>query len=112
MSYRLIMFLISIISLAFIVSLSRSIYTLWQKGDLVTQREAILTTRKDENQALSQKLSQVQDEAFIEEQARNKLNLSREGEIVVVLPKDLPVASEAPAPQITPNWQQWWKLFF
>lgn len=113
MSARLIMFFISIVCLIFIVSLSRSIYSLWQRGDLVTQRE----TQKDqvlaENTELQQKLEFVNSTPFVEQEAREKLNLSRGGETVVVLPKDLePVAESSEASELPQNWQQWWGLFF
>lgn len=113
MSSRLITFFISIFSLIFIVSIGRSIYSLWQKGHLVTEREAIRDEFKRENEELKTKLNQVEDPEYIERQAREKLNLQREGEIVVVLPKDLgeeKVTEEKP--EELANWEKWWKLFF
>jgi cell division protein FtsB len=113
MSSRLITFAISIFSLVFIVSIGRSIYSLWQKGSIVAEREAIRDELKKENTELKKKLSDVEDPEYIEQQAREKLNLQREGEIVVVLPKDLGQTEE---PQVVlanePNWKQWWRLFF
>ena len=99
-------------SLIFIIGLSRSIYSLWQKGSLVTEQETQRKKLEAENQVLQRKLAEAQSSPFIEKQARERLNLQREGEVVVVLPKNLPT----PQPQVVtlpvPSWQQWWKLFF
>lgn len=113
MKSRLIMFLISVFCLVFIVSLSRSIYALWQKGGFVAERERARDEFKLKNRALVEDLQHAQSPEFIEQQARQKLNLQREGEVVVVMPQDL----ASPQPQTAveaepPNWQKWWRLFF
>lgn len=113
MSRRLIIFLISVLSLFFIVSLSRSIYSLWQKRSLVQERQVVRDQLTKENQALQKKLSEAESQEFIEREAREKLNLQKVGEVVVILPQDLrssPTAVPAAPPE--PPWKQWWKLFF
>lgn len=113
MKSRLIMFLISIFCLIFIVSLSRSIHSLWQKGGLVAEREQVRDDLKLKNQQLTNELRQAQSPEFIERQAREKLNLQREGEVVVVLPQDLAsLQPQVAAQPELPNWQRWWRLFF
>lgn len=110
---RLITFFVVIISFIFIVQISRSIYSLWQKGSLITEQEAILRQKQAENNKLKQKLSDVESPEFIEKEAREKLNLQKEGEVVVVLPKNLPQAGTATSvSQNLPNWQKWWQLLF
>ncbi len=107
------MFFISLFSLVFIISLSRSIYSLWQKGSVILTEEQIRSERQKENAVLKQKLALVQSSPFIEQEAREKLNLQREGEITVVLPKVSSGSAEKVAQAADlPNWQQWWKLFF
>ena len=67
--------------------------------------------RKKKNEELKKILKSVQSPEFIEKQAREKLNMGKRGEVVVVLPK-----TENQRPKIEneelPNWQKWYKLFF
>ena len=112
MKTRLIMFFISVFSLIFIINLSRSIYALWQKRGIVAERRSVAGQLAQKNQELVQKSQEVESEPFIEKQAREKLNLQREGEVVVVLPKNLGVIENTPPPPQSPNWQRWWKVFF
>lgn len=113
MKSRLITFLISIISLFFIVNISRSIYELWQKGSVLSERQVVHDVLQKENAELEQKLAEAESPEFIEKQAREKLNLQKEGEVVVVLPKNFdqfkPLVEDK---MVAANWQQWWKLFF
>ena len=113
MKSRLIMFFISIFAIAFIVSLSRSIYSLWQKGDVVSERVMALQKLQQENQRLKQELDEVESSEYIEKQAREKLNLQKVGEVVVVLPKNQPILNQPDSPSSSlPNWLQWYHLFF
>jgi len=109
---RLIMFLIVLFSLIFIVNLSRSIYSIWQKGEIVVEREAIKDRLAQDNEQLRQKASQVQSPEFIEKEAREKLNLQKEGEIVIVLPKDVTQSVPTSSVMPLPTWKQWYQLFF
>lgn len=68
------------------------------------------------NRELKNKLSQIQSTEFIEEQARNKLGLSKEGETLVIIPEDIlklvmGVSSSAQISRL-PNWLGWLKLFW
>lgn len=112
MKRRLIIFCISIFSLATIVNISRSIWSVWQKGSIVSEREAVLSELKQENSELKKKLIEVNTPEFVEKQAREKLNLQKEGEIVVVLPKEEVAGVSANLEEEPAHWQKWWKLFF
>lgn len=79
----------------------------------MAERERVKDELKQKNRQLAEELRLAQSLEFIEKQAREKLNLQREGEVVVVLPPDL----ASPQPQVLvetelSNWQQWWRLFF
>lgn len=67
------------------------------------------------NKELKNKLSQIQSPEFIEQQARDKLGLGKEGETIVIIPdeklKSVMGASES-AEIRYPNWLGWWKVFF
>lgn len=71
---------------------------------------------QEENKRLKKRLEEVLELEFIEEVARNKLNLSRPNETVVVIPLETinqVIASnkELEEPKL-PNWQGWLRLFF
>ncbi len=67
-----------------------------------------------ENTRLKKRLGEVTQDDFIEQQAREKLNLARPNETVVIIPQDqidqiaqLYRKTEA---QPLPNWQKWLNL--
>ena len=116
MPFKKIVFFTIIIASFFIINnLVQSIYTLWQKQHLVDSVKKELEREREENEELKRKLSLVKDPDFIEEEARNKLFLTKPGEGVIVISKDaLPATSAA---QITPpdtraNWERWRDTFF
>ncbi len=115
MKQRLITLLIYSASLFIIVNISRSIVSLWQKQHIISEQEQIHKQLEAENKELNQILSQVQSPEFVEKQAREKLNLKRLGEIVVILPEELKQTEIGQEPEeevALPNWKRWWKLFF
>ena len=116
MSVKKIAFFTAIILSLFIINgLVHSIYNLWQKQHLIDEARMELEKEKKENKSLKQKLSVVKKPQFVEQEARNRLFLTKPGEGLVVLPTDnLPAShSSKPNPQdMRPNWQRWWELFF
>lgn len=94
-------------------SLVRSIYDLWKKQDLLVRARLELQRQKKENQEIKSQLSRVDNEKFIEEEARNKLFLVKPGEQEVIIPKDLLSSRSAkPKQDNIPNWRKWRDLFF
>ena len=115
MKKRLINFAILIIGLGLIVNLSRDIWRLLKAGDQVKFAQQRLEEAEKEHQGLLEKEKYYQSEEFVEEEARNKLNMSRPEETVVILPPnvgELVGRVEAKEAEVIPNWQQWFKLFF
>src|SRR3989344_4024287 len=111
---KIIFFTILIFSAFVIKNLVSSIYTLWQKQSLVVQAQKELEKEKNENQRLKRDFIKANTNEFIEEQARSKLLLVKEGEQKVIIPKEL-IASQTAQNKITenePNWRKWWNLFF
>ena len=88
-----------------------------EKTDLPRQQQRgkkNKTKEKNENQRLKRDFIKANTNEFIEEQARNKLLLVKEGEQKVIIPKEL-IASQTAQNKITenePNWRKWWNLFF
>jgi len=112
---KIIFLIILAFSILIINNLVRSIYTLWQKYDLVTLAQKELSKKKQENQRLKSQLSHVQSKEFVEETARNKLFLVKPGEQEVLISEDLIKGSSTPSAQAKksdPNWKKWLELFF
>jgi cell division protein FtsB len=108
-----IIYIVTVIILLVIINnLIRSIYDLWHKQDLLTAAKEKLELEKERNNKLKAELSYVQSEKFIEEQARNKLFMSKPGEQDILIQKNL-IQKEKDKPKIDtrPNWQRWLNLF-
>lgn len=116
MKLRQIIFIaIIVISIFIINNLVHSIYTLWQKKDLVVDARLEMVRQKEKEQELKRKLRMVEDPDFVEQEARNKLFLAKPGEGIVVLSqKDLEASNSGKkkTADTRPNWRKWWELFF
>ena len=109
-----IQILIIIIGIAFIVSLSRSILKMFRASDELRLAEQKIEELQEEAASLTVKKEFYQSEEFIEQEARNKLNMVKEGEAVVVLPPNLKeiLGEKENQPQASlSNWRQWLNLF-
>ncbi len=111
---KLIFFCIILASLIIINNLALSIYSLWQKQDLLITAQKQLKSEKKTNQTLKKQLVKVQSPHFLEEQARDRLLMVKPGEQLVVLPQISfePTPSPQKKTQQKPNWQKWYDLFF
>lgn len=115
MRKKAIQIVIIIIGISLIVNLTRDILRLLKTGGRIEQAENRLEETKGENKQLSEKKQYYASEEFIEETARDKLNMARSGETIVVLPPNLAEVvgrKEKGAQPELPNWQKWWDLFF
>lgn len=116
MKLRQVIFISIIIASFFIINnLVHSIYTLWQKRDLVVDAQVEAERQKEKEQELKKKLGMVERPDFIEQEARNKLFLAKPGERIVVLSQKDLEASNSGKKKITdtrPNWKKWRDLFF
>jgi len=115
MKNKIFNWLIIIAGLLLTVNLSRSIYQLWKRQDVVKEAKERLEKTEAENAELREEYRRVRRKEYIEETAREKLGLGREGEVVVVLPKDKKKEdSEADSQENeeregeeAPVWKQW-----
>lgn len=106
----------TIIFFIFIIqNLIHSIYSLYQKQELLVNATKELSKEQKENRQLKEQITEVNKPSFIEEQARDKLLLIKPGEQMVIYPSHLAVTDhQQPKTPVKPkpNWQQWWELFF
>lgn len=106
-------FFISIALFLFIINnFFHSIYRLWQKQDLIISARKELAHEQMEQRKLESELERIQQPAFLEEQARNKLFMVKPGEQIVVLPKEImePEITPTVTQEPDPAWLQWYKL--
>jgi len=109
-----IQILIIIVGIILIVSLSRSILKMFKARDELKLAEQKIEELQKEAASLTEKKKFYQSEEFIEQEARNKLNMVKEGETVVVLPpnvKEILGEKEVQPQTSVPNWRQWLNLF-
>ena len=112
---KIAFFIIIIASLFIINNLVQSIYALWQKKGIVENARIEVEEEKKKNLELKNKLEQVGDPQFVEEEARNRLFLTKPGEQVVVLSDKVFEATKSAKIEpvdTRPNWKRWWDLFF
>jgi cell division protein DivIC len=103
-----------IVGLMAIYSLSRSVYDLWRRQDLISAQKQVLNKLEAENKRLQADLKESQTPEYIERIAREKLNLAKPGETIILFDKN-PVTDAGESnrlPEIKPSWSVWWKLFF
>jgi len=113
-----ILYLVVLVLVLIAVSLVRNILRISQAENRVGDVRDRVENLKQENEKLKDELGKVEGEAYVEFQARDKLGLTKEGEIVVVLPKEDVLRKIAPKieeeeeflPEST--WQKWLKLFY
>lgn len=110
-----ILFIILFFSLfLIIIGLSRSIYDLWKKQDLLISYQKQLENQKNQNQKLKKELSDTQNPNFLEQKARDDLFLAKPGEQSVLIPQSMIIGTKSAKPieELVPNWKKWWGLFF
>lgn len=112
MKYKIINWLLLFLSIAFVGNIIRNIATLSREDNIMKEVADKLLKVSDENQSLKRQLAQVESRDFIEKEARNKLNLGKDGEVVIILPSISPFITPTPQPpDNSPNWQKWIRLF-
>lgn len=112
-------FFLLILSFTLIINLVRDIWRLTQIEKRTVQVEENLELIKKENQELQQTKEHYQSEEFLEEQIRNRLQMNKPGETVLILPEELveerpeksPLSDIGENKEGKSNWQKWLELF-
>jgi cell division protein FtsB len=106
------------LAIFFAISLIGNVYKIRSAKKRFDDAQEKLASLKEEQKTLEEQLNVVKSQAYIEKQARDKLGLAKEGEIVLVLPDKEVLKSLSPRKSeessLTlpdPNWKKWMKLF-
>ena len=110
---RIIYVIVILLALASIINSIHSIYELFHKRDLLVSAEKELEQQKQTNVQLKNQLQKVSNDAFVEDEARDKLFYVKPGEHTVFIAKNLIVT---PTPELRKqveqsNWQLWIAIF-
>lgn len=109
---KILPFFLLIILLLLLKSVIVSIYQNLTNDSPTAKLASQLSEEKKNNQFLQQRLFYVKKDEFIENEARKKLGMVKEGERIIVAPTKQP---ESPRPErmdTRQNWKKWWDLFF
>ena len=106
--------LILVIGWLLIISLARDVWQIRSGFGRIAEANKRLESEKAKNEALQAKLRLVQTEEYKEKLIREKLNMQKEGEVLVVMPekgvvKNKPEKVEESDTPVA-NWVKWWKL--
>ena len=113
-------FLTMLLLISIIIFISSSIQTLGKikkVNEGVAEREDKLAGLQKKEEELKKKYEEVTSDEYMEKQLRNQLNLSKENEIVLILPPDEILIKLVPPDKaeelidLTPNWKKWATLF-
>ncbi|MDA1316628.1 MAG: septum formation initiator family protein [bacterium] len=105
---RIFLYLLAIF---FISSLTKTIFEYRKNVQFYYNFTEEYAKEKKRNTELRTQLVKTQDIAEFEKTARNKLNLHKKDEYVMVLPQPTPTVI-TPTPTVAPNYAQWIELFF
>lgn len=83
-----------------------------KSGSALSKLEEKLALEKKKNLYLKEKLFYVKTDQFVQDQAKNKLGMLKNGEYFVIAPTATPLNSPVQTLNTEPNWRKWWKLFF
>lgn len=101
-----------IISIYLIVTTLRSMVNLWRARDKLTRREQALSALNAQRDKLLAAQNKVNSPDYLQKVAYDQLGLSKPGETVVVIPKELLMQNPTASPDATPNWKKWARLLF
>lgn len=116
---RLVIVLVLIVGAYFLVAFGEQAWKARQLNAEVAERQSAvndLTAQKQQLQAQLDQYSSDQYLAFVEQKARQDLNLSRPGEKVLLVrwqgaPSPTPAATATVEPPHKANWDKWLDLF-
>jgi len=110
---NLLLILGLIVGALLVINNTRRLLTFRTTSQKVAEAQARLEKLKAENEKLNQDLEYTKTEEFKEKEIRDKLGLAKEGEAVVILPKDNESDKrEEIRDKSKANWEKWRDIFF
>jgi len=110
-------YIIIFLCLSFAFSTFQSIRRSQTARDRVESLRSSVESLENRKHELEMQINETRTEEYIETELRQKLGLTRENEIVIILPEDEVVRRFAPNQELyteelpDPNWKKWVKLF-
>lgn len=115
MMRNLVIVTIVVVVVLILLGIAKQIGDSLQAGKRLDQSVAELNQLQTENRTLQEQYNYVQKNAYVETVARNKLDLAKPGETVIVIPQSTiskVVRDSKPSPKPTiANWKGWLYLF-
>ncbi|MBI4040008.1 septum formation initiator family protein [Candidatus Daviesbacteria bacterium] len=116
MGKKILIILVVLVSLGLALSFFNQLFESLRAEKRLDDETGKLAQLQKQSNELKRRLFEVDSLSFIESQARDKLNLTRPGEsLVIISPALIDQALHGPTNQqlpTLPNWQGWLKLFF
>ena len=100
-----------LVAIGLIVSLTKNIFEYRHKQEFYTLYEKQLQNEQKHNKKLKSSIAQSSDYFTVEEVIREKLNKTKPGEYVIVMPNNNQITQSASQPT-KPTYRQWIDLFF
>ncbi|MDD2730965.1 MAG: septum formation initiator family protein [Candidatus Portnoybacteria bacterium] len=118
-SSRWLMYLLLLVAIWLLISLARTFYKKNQLDNEISALKNEIGKLEKSDQELGQLIELFNDQDYLEQEAKAKLNFKKEGESVVIVPsisEDIPLAAALPSPAATSpqmgNLLKWWQYFF
>jgi len=102
--------LILVIIWLLIISLTRDVWQIRTGFGRIGEANRRLEIEKKKNEDLKEKLGIVMTDDYKEKIIREKLNMQKEGEVLVVMPDKAFAQEEVRLVKFVPNWRKWWNL--
>ena len=113
MKRNFLLFLGILVSIILVVNSTKRILTFRATALKVSEAQTRLEQLRKENEAFKKELEYKKSDEYAEGEIRNKLGLVKEGETVVIIPKEDDQKVTTDNGQLTkPNWEKWRDLFF
>jgi len=111
-NYKIVFGAIAVIILSIIIKNStQEILEIKENGSFIADLEKEFKTKQNHNKFLKEQLKYVQTDDFIENEARNRLGLVQNGEVVIQEKFEPSYKKQIKENLEKPNWRQWIDLF-
>lgn len=108
---KLVIVIILIVLVLVLKNRFTALISAFNRTNILSSLQEELERKKQDNEYLKQKLFIAKTDEFVEEEARTKLGMIKEGEKIVGDRKIEPKKPEVEKPELA-NWKKWQDLFF